>query len=386
MSINKRLQAFKDMLDEAGLEVVEWKSTGTIVGAIAKAPGHDIHRKFGVPIKEGDWRGDKNELARMRRFYREVTGEDPPKLQAAKGVSQLGEKLKPVVEAYKFVQGISEPPKTETTEATGPSEPEVKQDEYLEGITAKLDTPTEQPAQTSQDVQAQVNALTEQRDALAQETQAWSRTNRKPKNAPKLSPEEYREMLLKNAAKARAVLRAKREALWAEGKKLSPKPHVRTNKKGLTFISGVEETPELKRQRLQRSYALKREKATHTETPEEKEQAMPTNVWTIPEIFKLTKWLDATDLTQYKSWEQLVTAAVQGTEVKRKLNIATLRSSLKAVGKEFHASEASTPKHTAEAPSWHAATVARELQRVMGELGMAPSPAFAAYMKMLEKT
>lgn len=121
MSAN-RIKLMRSMIESTGLEFIEYVSNSkkNLIQARARAENGEV-RLFGITSREGDPRGDQNELSRMKRFYRECTPHD----------SQLAQKLKEKLPEFKFVKGVSEPAKTEDLSAL-PREPE--QDPYLEGI------------------------------------------------------------------------------------------------------------------------------------------------------------------------------------------------------------------------------------------------------------
>lgn len=168
-AMNKRIKKMKDMLDQAGLTVVEFiGDTNGVIKARANA-GTEITRVFSITMREGDPRGDQNELSRMRRFYREIH----PYVDEALP-TQMAEKLKPVVEEFKHVAAVAPPPTPEPESA----------DEYLKGIHER-DQDRELPA---------------------------------PPETPPETPAEAAQRKLSNLEKARAVLAAKREELKRLGK------------------------------------------------------------------------------------------------------------------------------------------------------------------------
>lgn len=137
MSAN-RIKLMRHMIESTGLEFVEYvsNSKNNLIQARARAENGET-RLFGITQREGDPRGDQNELSRMRRFYRECTPHD----------TQLARKLKEKLPELKFVKGVSEPVKPEALSSL-PRDPEPEQDPYLEGIMNrdKLDTPQPQEA------------------------------------------------------------------------------------------------------------------------------------------------------------------------------------------------------------------------------------------------
>lgn len=102
------------MIESTGLEFVEYvsNSKNNLIQARARAESGET-RLFGITQREGDPRGDQNELSRMRRFYRENTPHD----------TQLAQKLKEKLPELKFVKGVSEPVKPEALSSL-PREPE----------------------------------------------------------------------------------------------------------------------------------------------------------------------------------------------------------------------------------------------------------------------
>lgn len=123
MSAN-RIKLIRHMIESTGLEFVEYvsNSKNNLIQARARAENGET-RLFGITQREGDPRGDQNELSRMRRFYRECTPHD----------TQLARKLKEKLPELKFVKGVSEPVKPEALSSL-PRDPEPEQDPYLEGI------------------------------------------------------------------------------------------------------------------------------------------------------------------------------------------------------------------------------------------------------------
>lgn len=102
------------MIESTGLEFVEYvsNSKNNLIQARARTENGET-RLFGITQREGDPRGDQNELSRMRRFYKENTPHD----------TQLAQKLKEKLPELKFVKGVSEPVKPEALSSL-PRDPE----------------------------------------------------------------------------------------------------------------------------------------------------------------------------------------------------------------------------------------------------------------------
>lgn len=99
MAHHKRIATLRNLGEKAGLELIEFQSKQPhLVTALFLAPDRKSKRLFSIPIREGDPRGDLNELQRMKQFARECPI-----------VNQMTEALKPLVQEFKHVR-ISEGP------------------------------------------------------------------------------------------------------------------------------------------------------------------------------------------------------------------------------------------------------------------------------------
>ena len=149
-----RIKLFKQMVDEAGLEIVDFiGNDANTIKAHCKVPGFDETRLFMLTMKQGDPRGDKNELARMKRFFREM------KPEPYKGT--MADQLTAIVSEFKHVAKVAPPPDWDTA-AFGPKplepapepeapapEPEPEPTTSFNETTGRYRTPTEESGYAS---------------------------------------------------------------------------------------------------------------------------------------------------------------------------------------------------------------------------------------------
>jgi hypothetical protein len=104
--MNKRIALMHRMLEDEGLTLIKFADKKDNRITVYASAGTDEQRIFSLSQKEGDFRGDKNERARMRQFARECGLPE----------TQLAAKLKPVVEEFKKVAAVAPPNHTARTD------------------------------------------------------------------------------------------------------------------------------------------------------------------------------------------------------------------------------------------------------------------------------